>query len=533
MKTVKLIFSFVFGLSVWNCSAAQTINEFIQKAEEQSQAGDIETAIRVMEEAIEKYPTDATAHAWLGGYLSQSAGQSDDMMFQATRSGKAFEHLDKAVALDSLNAYARFFRGIMGVMVPPFMGRLNQGITDLNGVLKIVKAHPETVSEGTVDKVYHYLGKGYLKKGQKDKARESWEEIIRRAPDSPMANEARSHLKELAQKKQVVEADKERETEDQRGDLDMARHSIEEGNPEKAVVLLKNIVATDTTDAVALAWLGLARAAMAGESYDERISEDTDFRTNAPLEGYTLLDKAVTMAPENPEIRLLRGLLGSELPAFMGKTEQAIDDLNKVIETSSSDSLTSLALYYLGLAYKRKGLSVWEDLITSYPQTEGTRMAFGAMKPLESEIEGSGLSGPTVTVRFAIGFETELEPQTAVWVEDEQGQFVKTLYVSGFSGHVGATQTALPKWAEASDFETDATTGASIAAGWHVYMWNVTDHDGNQVRDGTYTVNVEVHHWPSMQYQIASAPIEVGGREKVSRVNVGNLIPSLEVRYIP
>ena len=533
MRVTKLIFCLIISLTFSSITQAQTVDEYIRKAEEKSQAGDIETAIKLMEEAVENHPTDATAHAWLGSYLSQSAGQSDDMMFKATRSGKAFEHLDKAVALDSLYIYARVSRGIMGVMVPPFLGRLDQGIADLNMVLEIANVHPETVSEAIVIQTFTYLGQGYSKKGHKGMAKKSWEEVIQRAPDSDMAREAQIRLKEMMTESSG-EAITLRETHEHlHDDLERAKQHLEKGESEKAVELLEKLVSVDSTHAETIAWLGLGYASLAGESYDERIIEDTDLRMKTPIKGYQMLDKAVTMAPDNPEIRLLRGLLGSELPAFMGKTDQAIDDLNKVVSTSSSDSLKSLAFYFLGLAYQRKGLSAWEGLITSYPNTEGARMAFESMKPVETEIDVRSHSGPIVALRLAIGFDTELEPQTAVWIEDEDGQFIKTLYVSGFSGHVGATQIVLPEWAEASNFETDATTGASIAAGWHQYTWDLTDHDGNQVNEGTYTVNVEVHHWPSMQYQLASAPIEVGDREEESKVKVGNLIPYLEVRYIP
>jgi hypothetical protein len=246
-----------------------------------------------------------------------------------------------------------------------------------------------------------------------------------------------------------------------------------------------------------------------------------------------MIDKAVALAPDNPEVRYIRGLVGAELPSFLGKTDQAIEDLQMVSEKAPTDELKAEALYALGLAYRKKGLSAWEELITNYPETAAAKNALAQMKPEESRIEVSNAAASMVVVRFAIGFKTELEAQTAVWVEDVKGTFIKTLYVSGFSGYVGATQVVLPKWAEASKFETDANTSASIAAGWHSYVWDLTDGQKKPVPPGNYIVKVEVHHWPSMQYQLASAPIEVGKGEKVSKVETGDLIPYLEVRYVP
>lgn len=533
MNLFKMILSMALSFLLCNFVGAQTVGEYVQQAEGKARTGDIEAAITVMEKAIEEFPNDPTAHAWLGGYLGQSAGESDDMMIKAARSGKAFEHLDKAVALDSLHVMARFFRGLMGVMVPAFLGKLDRGIGDLNTVLDIAEAEPKSVPDDIVIQTYNLLGTGYSKKGQKDEAKKVWTEVVRRAPDSDMAREAQSQLKKLTSELPQQRIEDEGVPKKSRGDLDAAIDYIEKGAPEKAVELLEKVMAAEPTNAKAKAWLGLACASLAGEGYDERIATDTDLRTNSALEGYQTVDEAVAMAPDDPEIRFLRGMLGAQLPSFMEKTDQAIDDLKTVIETASSDELKSKALYALGSAYHRKGLSVWEELITSYPESEAVQMVFEEMTPQESTIDISHYPGPIVVVRFAIGFETELQPQTAVWVEDEGKNFVKTLYVSGFSGHVGASQIVLTKWAEASDFETDATTGASIAAGWHSYIWDATDHDGRGVEDGTYTINVEVHHWPSMEYQLASAPIDVGGPERVSKVKVGDLIPFLEVRYVP
>jgi tetratricopeptide (TPR) repeat protein len=530
---LKMILSLALCFLLCNVAGAQTVGEYVHQAEEKSRNGDIEAAITVMEKALEEFPNDPTAHAWLGGYLGRSAGDSDDMMLKATRSGKAFEHLDKAVALDSLHVMARFFRGLMGVMVPAFLGKLDQGIGDLNTVLDIAEAEPKSVPDDIITQTYNVLGTGYSKKGQKDEAKKVWAEVVQRAPDSDMAREAQSQLKKLTSEPPQQRTEDEGVLKKSRGDLGTAIDYIEKGAPEKAVELLKKVMAEDSTNARAQAWLGMAYASLAGEGYDERIAQDTDLRTNFALQGYQTVDEAVAMAPDDPEIRFLRGMLGAQLPSFMEKTDQAIADLDTVIETAASDELKSQALYALGSAYQRKGLSVWEELITRYPKSEAVQTVFEKMTPRESTVEVIHYPGPIVIVRFAIGFETELQPQTAVWVEDEGGKFVKTLYVSGFSGHVGATQVVLTKWAEASDFETDATTGASIAAGWHSYIWDVTDHNGRGVQDGTYTINVEVHHWPSMEYQLASAPIDVGGPERVSKVKVGNLIPFLEVRYVP
>jgi hypothetical protein len=139
-----------------------------------------------------------------------------------------------------------------------------------------------------------------------------------------------------------------------------------------------------------------------------------------------------------------------------------------------------------------------------------------------------------VTIDFVLGFQDELPPQTAIWIEDASGNFVKTLYVSGFAGFVKERQITLPIWAQASNFDdADAITAASIDIGHHIYVWDLRDHEGGKVASGQYTVKVEVSHWPSMQYQVAEAAIELGKKEARTIVEEGHFIPYLEVTYYP
>ena len=135
-------------------------------------------------------------------------------------------------------------------------------------------------------------------------------------------------------------------------------------------------------------------------------------------------------------------------------------------------------------------------------------------------------------VTFHLGFMDELAPQTAVWIEDEKGNFVKTLYVSGFSGYAKEKQVNLFDWSAKSEFETDGTTGASIDWGKHTYAWDLTDHDGNKVKKGMYNVRVEVSWWPSMQYGKTAAMIKVGGKEQKVKAEKVKNIPYMVVKYL-
>ncbi|MCK4572536.1 DUF2271 domain-containing protein, partial [candidate division WOR-3 bacterium] len=125
-------------------------------------------------------------------------------------------------------------------------------------------------------------------------------------------------------------------------------------------------------------------------------------------------------------------------------------------------------------------------------------------------------------------------PQTAVWIEGGDGNFVKTIYVSGFSGYAKEKQINLPRWAKSSEFaDVDAVTSASINLGHHIYVWDLKDSSREKVKSGEYVVKVEVSYWPSMQYQRVEAPITLKKKEERVVIEEGNFIPYLEVKYIP
>jgi hypothetical protein len=142
------------------------------------------------------------------------------------------------------------------------------------------------------------------------------------------------------------------------------------------------------------------------------------------------------------------------------------------------------------------------------------------------------VEAPRVEISFTLSYQDELAPQTAVWVEDSKGDYVKTIYVSGFAGNVGDKQVTLGTWGTSSGFETDANTGASIDVGNHAYAWDLTRSGGGTASPGTYTVRVETFYWPSMAYEIAEARVDVGDDPDANVVESGTLIPHLRVAYI-
>ncbi len=100
--------------------------------------------------------------------------------------------------------------------------------------------------------------------------------------------------------------------------------------------------------------------------------------------------------------------------------------------------------------------------------------------------------------------------QYAVWIENEKGDVVKTLFVTSYTtkgrtrpgeepmrGYV-KRPNCVPTWvkkakaAEQTDLQLDAVTGATPqAGGTQIFTWDFTDQQGKTVPQGTYKIVVE------------------------------------------
>ncbi len=116
-----------------------------------------------------------------------------------------------------------------------------------------------------------------------------------------------------------------------------------------------------------------------------------------------------------------------------------------------------------------------------------------SQKPVEQESD-----------KVVISFEYEKQSghasnQFAVWVEDLDGNLVKTLYVTNYTAKGGYVDRpdAIPLWVEKSGLKTmekshiDAITSATPDTGTLSYTWDLKDEDGNPVLPGKYTFFVE------------------------------------------
>jgi tetratricopeptide (TPR) repeat protein len=550
VKTLaKCLIAFVVIVIFAGVVLSQTLDEYIKKAQDSQKSGDLSQAVKIMSEAIQKYPDNAAAYSYLGLYTGMQAGQTKDFMEAGRLVTKSFEMLDKAVSLDANDPIPRFHRGLMGVNIPEFLGKLDLGINDLEILIKMSKDSPKKVSKNILISGYQFLAQGYQKKRETQKAILTLKKLIKLAPETELAKKAEKTITELSKTKPAQDTKKKKPDpakitglkQQVKTDPNNPTRLIELGEAyihnkefEEARKVLKKAIELDAKNIKVYKLLVSVLGEMAGKGYDERIYEDTDLRTNLAFEIMRVLDKACAISPGDTELRFLRGIIGVEMPFFVQKLEQAIVDLNWILKSDASDSTKADALYWLGMAYQKKATTYWIKVVTKYSKSKASQNVFTSLRPAFKRVDLSKYQMPVLTIDFVLGFRDELPPQTAVWIETKKGTFVKTIYVSGFSGYAKEKQANLSTWSESSKFvDVDGVTSASIDLGHHLYVWDLKDHSGKKVTPGEYIIKVEVAYWPSMEYQLVSATINLGKNQKQAVTEEGNLIPCLEVKYYP
>jgi len=118
----------------------------------------------------------------------------------------------------------------------------------------------------------------------------------------------------------------------------------------------------------------------------------------------------------------------------------------------------------------------------------------GASAPADVDMPDSDIVAVTIDYQKQVGFASN---QFAVWIENEDGALIKTLYATRFtaSGGYRDRPDAIPVWVERSGLsemaDVDAITGATPKSGSLRFVWDLTDTSGRRVPDGTYRFFVE------------------------------------------
>ena len=117
--------------------------------------------------------------------------------------------------------------------------------------------------------------------------------------------------------------------------------------------------------------------------------------------------------------------------------------------------------------------------------------------------------------------------QFAVWIEDAQGNYVKTIYAARYTANGGwkRRETSIPVWVRKSGLsgmdktQIDALTGATPGSGTLTYSWDGTDSSGAVLPAGGYVICLEgTLRWESqVMYR---APVSIGQGPSAAQVGV-------------
>jgi hypothetical protein len=118
--------------------------------------------------------------------------------------------------------------------------------------------------------------------------------------------------------------------------------------------------------------------------------------------------------------------------------------------------------------------------------------------------------------------------QFAVWIEDAQGRYIKTLYAARWTANGGwrRRETSIPIWVRVSNLvnltaaQIDAVSGATPrSSGALTYTWDGTDSQGTAVPAGDYVIFLEgTLRW---EHQVLyRAPIRLGQGTAMAEVSV-------------
>ncbi len=532
----RILITMVFILFLSSLLFGESADEFIEKAGSLADSGDLAGASALLEKASAEYPDNADIYARWGLYTGQMAGATEDMMEAFAYTTKSFNLLDKALQLDPENMNALLYRGIMGVNVPKFLGRLKGAQNDLEKAVGICTKAPENYPVETLLTSLRFLAIAYENDENPLKALDTWQKIDAMGLDNETGRHAKERIKalqDIAVQEPESPADEESGTPHDDELLKEAEALMDAGEYERSAQILRDLTAKNPDNLEAYKTLALCLEQLSA-SYDHRIYDDTDYRTALAFEIITVFDSLVRLEPDNYEVRLNRGILSIEMPFFVGRLDQGIEDLDMVIKSGAPEDMKAQALYWTGYAYQKKSTTYWNKVVKDFPESDTAELIFDAMKPRVKHFDAQKAEKPLATISFILGFRDELPPQTAVWIEDKEGRFIKTIYVSGFAGFVKEKQITLSQWAQSSDFaDADAITSASIDTGHHIYSWDLRDYEGKPAEKGDYIAKIEVFYWPAMKYQAVDIPFTLGNERKDCIVEKGRLVPWAMLSYYP
>lgn len=140
--------------------------------------------------------------------------------------------------------------------------------------------------------------------------------------------------------------------------------------------------------------------------------------------------------------------------------------------------------------------------------------------------------------------------QLAVWIEDEQGSYVKTLFATSFTANGGYKKRpeSLVEWRKAADWENaskdvvESVSRPEQKEGDHSIYWDGTNESGKLVQQGTYVYKIEGNiEWENRV--VYSGKIVIGGSKNTTNASAayvpegaekkGTLVEKVTADFLP
>ena len=149
-------------------------------------------AIKLLEKLV-KDDEEGLATAYLGSSHLLRARDDWNPFGKLSNLGKGFEYLDRAVKYHGDNIMVLVIRANAYINIPGIFGKLDTSIADFQKIIQLYSQ--DTVVDDILLNSRLKLGEAFVKKGDNDKAYEQWRWILKNAPDTPQAKEARELLR--------------------------------------------------------------------------------------------------------------------------------------------------------------------------------------------------------------------------------------------------------------------------------------------------------------------------------------------------
>lgn len=496
---------------------SESPEEYITSAKS-FERSDIFKAIDIMERAAEEYPENVDVLSFYGLMVSKGSGQAS-MLKAGAMVYKAESIFGQALDIDSSHKNARLWRGILRVNVPKFFNKLSKGIADLDDI-----AQRPGLSNDDYLVTSYYLAFANQRKGNDEKAIEYYKNIVRYGSDSQFYQDSLKQLQELTGKSSVdVEAKDKLQSQ--------ADAFINAGKYHKAYQILTEATKQDTTDIdLYLKYLNVIQV-VSHNGYDEKVYDDVAFMTDLAFNVAYALNRIVILMPDNEDFRLLKAQVLSQLLFFVQSLQEAENEVNWILVNSNNqDNIKHAKDIQASINNRIERRSLTDQFLATEDEEVKNNLVKQMQYDNTNREEPQGLA---TKITLSLAFADYIAPQTAVWIEDIEGNYLTTVYISAFSANIKEKQVHLPKWAKSSQFE-DAivrVTGASIDSGKHVFYWDNKDAKGKLLSNGDYFVCAEVSHWPHANYSLQKVKLTLGGKSYRQTTQGDYLISELKVEY--